>query len=193
MIDCTELIELNSALIVIDMQNDFVRKDGALSVPGGERIIPPIKKLVREASKQNILIVFTQDWHEENDIEFTRDKWPKHCVKGTEGAKIVEELDSLEIERKIIRACEYDKFKDSALESVLRGNGVKRVFFAGLATEYCVKNTALSALELGFEVLVIADAISPVNESEGNKALRELKEKGARIISSAQALNELNK
>lgn len=183
---------MNSALIVIDMQNDFVKKTGSLNVSGAEEIIPKIKKLIKTASEEKVVIVFTLDWHEENDTEFSRDNWPKHCVKGTEGAEIVKELHLPDIGIGEVKNPEYNKF-DIELREILEKNNVKELYFTGVATDYCVKNTASSALKEGFKVFIVRDAVKAVDESNGKKALQELKEKGAKIVSSKKAMNNIKK
>jgi len=184
---------VRDALIVIDMQNDFVRDTGALSVPQAGVIIPAIRKLVTVASGKGAQIFFTMDWHEPNDIEFAMDKWPKHCVRGTKGAEIVRELAFLAGNKEILKNSQYDKFPDTGLKAMLQEKGAKRLFLAGVATEYCIKYTALGALKQGFEVFIVSDAIKPIDKRHGAMVLEELERRGARLVSSEEALAEFNR
>ncbi|MCX6801990.1 MAG: cysteine hydrolase [Candidatus Diapherotrites archaeon] len=178
---------MDSALIVIDMQNDFALKGGALYVPEGEQVIPVILKLVKTASAKKAPVVFTMDWHSENDPEFSAENWPKHCVVGSKGAEFVEALKSFAEKSEIVKQPGHDKFPGTNLEAFLRKHNAKKLFFCGLATEYCVKFTALAALALGFEVFVVRDAIRPVDYRDGLAVLRELEEKGIRAVPAEDA------
>jgi nicotinamidase/pyrazinamidase len=182
---------MDSALIVIDMQNDFSLKGGALYVPEGEQVIPVILKLLKTAFAKKVPVVFTMDWHSENDPEFSAENWPKHCVIGSKGAGFVEELRGFAEKSEIVRQAGHDKFPGTGLEAFLKKNRVKKLFFCGLATEYCVKFTALAAKKLGFEVFVVRDAIRPVDYRDGLAVLRELEEKGVRVFSAEAAAGML--
>ena len=184
---------MGCALLVIDMQNDFVKKDGTLYVPRAEEIIHPIRKLVSVASGKGIPIVFTMDWHTEKDPELIYGGWPKHCMQGAKGAEIIKELASSGVKRELIKNTQHDKFPDTNLEAFFQEKHIKRVFLVGVATEYCIKETALSALKLGFGVLIVEDAIKPINERHGAMVLEELEKRGARLVSSQEALEELNR
>jgi len=172
---------VKAALIVVDMQNDFVRENGALYVPHAEKTIPVIQKLIEESNLKKIPVIFTLDWHSENDPEF--EKWPVHCVANSIGAKIISELDLNRAE--IVKQNQHDKFHGTRLEEFLREKEVDSLFFCGVATEYCVKFTARTAIEKGFKVFIVTDAIKPVNEVDGTKILVELTAKGAELIEFA--------
>lgn len=184
---------MSAALIVIDMQNDFSLKGGALYVPEGEQVIPVILKLLKTSFSKKVPVVFTMDWHTENDPEFSAENWPKHCVIGSKGAEFVEALKGFAEKSEIVRQPGHDKFPGTNLEAFLKKNNAKKLFFCGLATEYCVKFTALAALPFGFEVFVVRDAIRPVDYREGLAVLRELEEKGVRVISAEEAEKALRK
>ncbi len=182
---------MKSALIVVDMQNDFVRKNGALSVEGGGETLPVIESLLEKASEKGIPVFFTMDWHSPDDPEFERDGWPRHAVRNTKGAEIVEELSPKESNVEIIKNTEYDKFSGTKLGEKLSKKGVKRVYLCGLATDYCIKFTSLTALKLGFKVNVVIDGIKPVSKETGKEAKKEMEKAGAKFKSSEQALVEL--
>ncbi|MFH1234053.1 MAG: isochorismatase family cysteine hydrolase [Candidatus Diapherotrites archaeon] len=184
---------MDSALIVIDMQNDFSLKGGALYVPEGEQVIPVILELLKTASAKKVPVVFTMDWHTENDPEFSAENWPKHCVIGSKGAEFVEELKAFAEKSFAVKQPGHDKFPGTNLGAFLKKNLVKKIFFCGLATEYCVKFTALTAKGLGFEVFVVRDAIRPVDYRDGLAVLRELEEKGVRIVSAEEAAGRFSR
>ncbi|USS39838.1 nicotinamidase [Thermococcus aggregans] len=178
------------ALIIVDMQRDFM-PGGALPVPDGDKIIPTIEELIEKFKKKGALIVATRDWHPPNHISFKEQggPWPKHCVQNTEGAEIVVKLPQNAI---IISKADkpdkeaYSGFEGTNLAGILKEKDVKKVYICGVATEYCVKATALDALKHGFDVYIIRDAVKGIKPEDEEKALKELEENGAKIISSAE-------
>ena len=183
------------ALIIVDVQRDFC-SGGALPVPGGEKIIPTLNKYIEKFSKAGALIVATRDWHPPNHMSF-KDYggiWPTHCVQGTLGAEFHPDL-RLPREVKIVsKATSADKeaysgFDGTNLERELKDAGIKRVFVGGLATDYCVKSTVLDALRLGFETILLIDAIKgvDVNPGDSERAIEEMIKRGAKKAS----LNDL--
>jgi len=179
------------ALIIVDVQRDFC-SGGALPVPEGERIIPVLNKYIEKFSKTGGLIVATRDWHPPNHISFKNygGTWPPHCIQGTPGADFHPDL-KLPKESKIVsKASQADKeaysgFDGTDLERELRDAGIQRVFIGGLATDYCVKSTVLDALNLGFETVLLLDAIKgvDVNPGDSERAIREMLESGAKKAS----------
>ncbi|EHR79836.1 pyrazinamidase/nicotinamidase pxnc [Thermococcus litoralis DSM 5473] len=178
------------ALIIVDMQRDFM-PGGALPVPEGDKIIPTIEELIKKFEQRGALIVATRDWHPPNHISFKEQggPWPRHCVQNTEGAEIVVSLpkDTIIISKADKPDKEaYSGFEGTELAEILKEKGVKRVYICGVATEYCVRATALDAIKNGFEVYLIKDAVKGIKREDEEKALKELEEKGAKIISSAE-------
>lgn len=182
----------HDALIVTDVQRDFC-PGGALGIRGGDEIIPVINRLIPKFEK----VVYTRDWHPEDHISFSDDpqfvdkSWPVHCVAGTPGAQFHEALvvreNALVIDKATHRDREaYSAFEGTDLAKELEQRGVDRVFLTGLATDYCVKNTALDAVRLGFEALVIRDAVAGVDVPPGSadQAIEEMKQAGVQIVSS---------
>ena len=166
------------ALIVVDVQNDFC-PGGALAVAGGQEVIEPINALAREMD----VVVATRDWHPPDHGSFVSQggPWPIHCVQGTPGAELREDLDRERIELLVDAGVAVDRdgysgFEDTPLEDELRGRRVARVHVAGLALDYCVKHTALDARRLGFDVVVHRDATRAVNVNPGDdqRAVAEL-------------------
>jgi nicotinamidase/pyrazinamidase len=173
------------ALIVVDVQNDFC-PGGALAVAGGDEVVAPINRLAHEVD----YVLATRDWHPPDHGSFATHggPWPLHCVQGTRGAELREDLESERIEVVVDagRAVDrdgYSGFEDTPLEEELRKRGVKRVHVAGLALDYCVKHTALEARRLGFEVVVHRDATRAVNVHPGDdeRAVAELREAGVEV------------
>jgi len=174
------------ALIVVDMQRDFM-PGGALPVPEGDKIIPRCNQYIEEFRKRGALIVATRDWHPENHISFREQggPWPKHCVQNTPGAEFVVELPADAVI--ISKATEPDKeaysgFEGTELAEILKRHGVKRVYICGVATEYCVKATALDAVKHGFETYLLRDAVKGIKPQDEERALRELESAGVKVL-----------
>jgi len=176
------------ALIIVDVQRDFC-KGGALPVPEGEKIVPVLNKYIEKFSKAGALIVATRDWHPPNHISFKDygGTWPPHCVQETPGADFHPDL-KLPREAKIVsKATSADKeaysgFDGTDLERELKNAGIRRLFVGGLATDYCVKSTVLDALSLGFETVLLFDAIKgvDVNPGDSERAIKEMLDRGAK-------------
>jgi nicotinamidase/pyrazinamidase len=195
-----------NALLLVDLQNDFC-PGGALAVPDGDQIFPRINEL----QKKFDLVVATQDWHPADHGSFAVNHpgkkpgdvvelaglsqilWPVHCVQGTSGAALHPLLDRSAIERVFRKGMDpltdsYSGFFDNGhrhatgLEAYLRERGIDSVYLCGLATDYCVKFTALDAVRLGFETFLIEDACRGVNLQPGDveRAVEEMKAKGVR-------------
>ena len=174
------------ALIVVDMQRDFM-PGGALPVPGGDEIIPIVNECVKKFRERGALIVATRDWHPPDHISFRErgGPWPRHCVQNTPGAEFVVELpeDAIIISKATEPEKEaYSGFEGTNLAEVLREKGVKRVYVCGVATEYCVKATALDAVKHGFETYLLTDAVKGINPEDERKALEELQRAGVKLI-----------
>jgi nicotinamidase/pyrazinamidase len=188
-----------TALVVVDVQNDFADSSGSLSVSGGEAIVPRVNEAVAQATEAGAFLVATQDWHPEVTPHFAKDGgiWPVHCVSGTWGAELHPALrlppGAARVRKGTRGEDGYSAFSvrdprtgvESAteLEERLREHRITRLVVCGLATDYCVKATALDGRRLGFEVEVIADAVAPVDlqAGDGERALAEMQEAGIRL------------
>jgi nicotinamidase/pyrazinamidase len=185
------------ALLVVDVQNDFADPDGSLSVTGGHEIIPLVNDLVAAATAEGSPVFYTQDWHPPVTPHFASSggTWPDHCVQGTWGAEL---HPSLVVDGPVVRKGAegedgYSGFRGrdpvtgeegpTPLEGMLRDAGVRRVVIAGLATDYCVKETARHACEIGFEVEVVEDAVRAVDlhPGDGEAALDEVRALGVEV------------
>jgi nicotinamidase/pyrazinamidase len=187
-----------TALLVVDVQNDFADPAGSLYVREGEQIVPVANAEIERARAAPALVVYTQDWHPEHTPHFAQDGgiWPVHCVHDTWGAAFHPDLHlDGPVVRKgwdgrdgysgfSVRDPESGETYPTVLEHVLRDHGVERIVVCGLATDYCVVETTRDARSLGFPTTVIADAIRPVDRirGDGERALRRMRDVGAEIV-----------
>jgi len=190
-------LKRGDALIVVDLQNDFL-PGGALAVPEGDRVISPLNDVIEKFRNENLPLFFTRDWHPSHHSSFLEmgGSWPVHCVKDTNGAALATGLSVPEGAAIISKASEPDTdeysglkgFDDdgSRLDEILKRQNIRRVVIGGLATDYCVLNTVLDALDLGCEVYVLADAVRAVNvkPDDGTRAVRDMTDRGARFLTS---------
>jgi len=159
------------ALLVVDMQKDFCYRGGALYINGAEEIFEATKKVVRSA-RGKMPVIFTQDWHREDDEEFKL--WPKHCVMETEGAEIIDELEA-EKKEYFIRKRRYSAFFGTDLDLLLRELKIEEIFICGVATNICVLHTAGDAAIRGYKVSVIKDCTKALSDYDYEYALRHMK------------------
>jgi len=184
------------ALLIVDVQNDFC-PGGALGVPEADKIIPAINKYAKIFSKNKFPIFATRDWHPVRTRHFKDfgGKWPVHCIQGSRGAAFHPKLKLPKEVFLVYKGIYPDKDGYSAFEaederglSVLRlleRLGIKELYIAGLATDYCVKYTSHDAIKHGFRVRILIDAIKGVDVNPGDslKALKEMVRLGAKKIS----------
>ncbi len=175
---------MSRALVIVDFQNDFT-PGGALAVPDGDTIAGKINALA--ASGDYDLIIATRDWHPPDHGSFAAQggPWPVHCVADSEGAQLHPALDASKVDVIVDKGQSpdtdgYSGFEGTHLESLLRDRGITQVTVVGLATDYCVKNTALDALRAGFQVTVDSTAVRgvEVNEGDSERALAEVRAAG---------------
>ena len=176
------------ALIIVDYQNDFARPDGALSVPAGEEVAGHINALAGSGNYE--LVIATRDWHPPDHGSFTEQGgiWPVHCLQGSDGAELHPALERAPIDAIVDKGQDpgtegYSAFDATSLAETLRARGVDAVTVVGLATDYCVKNTALDALREGFAVTVDRAGVRGVDVEPGDaeRALDELAAAGATV------------
>jgi nicotinamidase/pyrazinamidase len=189
-----------TALLVVDVQNDFADQKGSLSVRGAEEIIPTINDAIRAAETAGSPVIYTQDWHPPSTPHFQKDGgiWPVHCVQGTWGAEFHPDLlvmaDAPIVQKGSGGEDGYSAFsvrdpvsgdvQRTRLGELLEERGIERVVIAGLATDYCVKESGLDAIRLGFQPTVLTDAIQAVelHPGDGERALWELGTAGAKLL-----------
>jgi nicotinamidase/pyrazinamidase len=178
---------MSRALIIVDVQNDFT-PGGALAVPHGDTVLRRINALAESGDYD--LVVATRDWHPPDHGSFAEHggPWPVHSVKGTEGAELHPDLDRSHIDVVVDKGEDpategYSGFDGTGLGDLLRERGVDQVTIVGLATDYCVKNTALDALTQGLRVIVDSTAVRGVEVQEGDseRALAEVRAAGGSI------------
>ena len=175
------------ALIVVDFQNDFT-PGGALAVAEGDAIADRVNELA--ASGDFDLVVATRDWHPADHSSFAErgGPWPPHCVQGTEGAELHPALDRSRLDAVVDKGQGtgdegYSAFEKTGLERLLRDRGIDELTVVGLATDYCVKNTAIAAAGLGFGVTVDPEAVRAVEVEPGDsdRALDEMRAAGVAV------------
>lgn len=182
------------ALLIVDFQNDFAAPDGALAVPGGDAIAGRLEELARDERFE--VVIATRDWHPADHASFREQggPWPAHCVQDTPGAELHAGLDRGVVDAVVDKGQDretdgYSAFVAPELEPLLREYTVTALTVVGLATDYCVLNTARDALREGFVVTVDPSAVRAVDvqEGDGDRALDELRGLGAGIRTLARA------
>ncbi len=189
------------ALLVVDVQRDFC-PGGALAVEGGDTIIEPINRLIDGFEDADLPIAFTRDWHPRNHCSFKGrgGAWPPHCVQGTPGAEFYPSLRVPAGAIMILKGTHEDQdaysgFQGTDLAERLRKTGASELFVAGLATDYCVKNTVLDALGLGFKASVITDCVRGVNlrKTDSGDSFISMTAMGATEVTSNDVLKGLRR
>jgi len=189
-----------TALVVVDLQNDFADPAGSLSVVGGDAIVPRVNQAVADALEHGAFVVATQDWHPESTPHFAKDGgiWPVHCVKGRWGAEFHPDLLVLPgapVVRKgtggedgysafSVRDPLSGDVRRTELGELLRERGIEHLVIAGLATDYCVKESGLDAVRLGFHPTVLTGAVRPVDlqPGDGERALAAMEAAGVELV-----------
>ncbi|MCC6696743.1 MAG: nicotinamidase [Candidatus Hydrogenedentes bacterium] len=187
-------VKSDDALLIVDLQQDFC-PGGALPVAGGDMIVPGINRIMPKFAHT----VFTRDWHPATHCSFSKSptytdgSWPAHCVEGRPGAMFHPDLHVPAGAWIVSKATDpnreaYSGFQGSDLGRRLSERRIGRLFVCGLATDYCVKATAIDGLERGFEVLLIEDLCRAVDVPPGSgvAAIEEMRHEGVRIIASGE-------
>ena len=193
-------------LVIVDIQNDFL-KGGSLAVPEGEKIIKPINKII----KQYDLVIATKDWHPKNHISFASnhsDKkigdiinvngvdqvlWPDHCIQNSYGSDFPVQLDISKLTKVVYKGSDanidsysgfFDNghFRSTGLSDYLKSKYVYKIDYVGLATDYCLKYTAIDSVSEGFKTRVLINCIKGIEEKGCELALNEMKSKGVELI-----------
>jgi nicotinamidase/pyrazinamidase len=182
------------ALVVVDLQNDFC-PNGALAVREGDAIVPVVNRYLERFEKAGAPVFLTRDWHPEVTTHFKAygGIWPPHCVQGTRGAEFHPSLKpparaevvskGMDPSRDSYSAFHAEDESGRTLPDVLKARGIRRLYVGGLATDYCVRASALDALNEGFEVVVLTDAIGAVDlkPGDGTRAMHEMQQAGAKL------------
>ena len=192
-----------TALIVVDMQNDFVHPDGSLHIAGAEEAIARVNEEIHAARAAGSPVVYTQDWHPPDTPHFVEQggTWPPHCVRNTWGARLHDDLD-VPTDPVLVKKgtgmedgysgftvydLEAEADEPTELDRTLRDQGVERAVIVGVATDVCVRATALDAAKLGYDTEVVADATAAVEmeAGDGQRALEEMSGQGIRVAGVA--------
>jgi len=188
-------MKAKKALLVVDIQNDFCPA-GALGIPEGDKIVPLINKYLKVFAKKKLPILVTRDWHPAKTGHFKDfgGIWPAHCIQNTPGAAfhpalklpagvilLYKGMDPLEDSYSAFHA---EDTSGRSLLKILRMLGIREIYIAGLATDYCIKYSTLDALKNGFKVKILSDAVKGVDlkPKDSQKALKEIIKKGAKKI-----------
>lgn len=174
-----------TALIVVDMQNDFVKPGGALVVPGAAETIPAIQRLLGLARGHGLAVFFTQDTHEPGDIEFPI--WGEHVLRGSWGWRLVDEITPRPGER-VVEKLRYDGFFGTSLDHELRLRGIATVIICGTVANICVLHTAGSAALRGYGVILPVDAVSAITPFDLQIAIRQTSFLYRGVITTAEAI-----
>ena len=210
----TAIAEEKTGVIVVDVQGDFTKwKNGSLAVNGTDKaFVDKVGEATKALSKKGYLIFATQDWHPGDHVSFfsnhpgkkpfevikieerTQVLWPAHCVQGTENARILVDNNlfmAVVQKGKDKRYDSYSGFQDDGgakteMDTILKSNGIQKLYVYGIATDYCVKATAIDAANAGFDVTVIEGLCKGVAPDTSAKALQEMKDKGITIVKELQ-------
>ncbi|MEW6320327.1 MAG: nicotinamidase [Acidobacteriota bacterium] len=183
-------LQTGDALIVVDVQNDFL-PGGSLAVADGHAVVEPLNRYIAAFEARELPVYFTRDWHPPDHSSFVArgGPWPPHCVADTTGAAFAPGLrlpqHAVVISKATSREADaYSGFEGTDLDHRLQAQGVRRVFVGGLATDYCVLNTVRDALEHKYETYLLTDAIRAVDVTpgDGDRARAEMERRGARPI-----------
>jgi len=180
-------LDRSCALIIVDMQNDFM-PTGTLPIPEADKIVSVLNNYIDMFVSNRLHIFATRDWHPPNHKSFKQRGgiWPMHCVKDTMGAEFHSDLKIPRSTTIISKGTEaereaYSGFEGTDLAKRLEQDSIKRVLIGGVATDYCVKNTALDAIKFGLDVVLLEDAVKGIKN--GNDAIKEMQSKGVKIVS----------
>jgi nicotinamidase/pyrazinamidase len=178
------------ALIIVDLQNDFL-PGGALGVPQGDEVVAPIQQLIDLYQAHGLPIYASRDWHPVGHCSFTEQGgiWPVHCIAGSHGAAFspaipLEQLGTVISKATTVEKDAYSAFNGTGLGEQMRARGIARVAVCGLATDYCVLNTTRDALAEGFAALLVLDAIRAVDvkPGDGGRAIADMRAAGAEAV-----------
>ncbi len=193
-------IESSDALLITDIQKDFL-PGGALPVEGGDEIIPVLNEYARRFEDAKMHVFASRDWHPDNHISFKKQggPWPPHCVQNSSGAKFSSDLKLPDNVVVISKATNpehesYSVFDGTSFGHELKMCEVKRLFIGGLATDYCVVNTVLDAIKLGYETVVLMDATLGINVEPGDvdRAVEVMRKAGAEQVTMADFPDEID-
>lgn len=171
-----ELESDNTAVVVVDMQNDFADPDGALYAPPSGEAVEPIKNLLETADEEDVHVVFTQDLHTDEQFENVNyydeyERWGRHVEEGSWGAEILDDLNPEEHADKVIQKHTYNAFHETELDGWLSAHGIENVVVCGTLANVCVLHTASGAGLRDYQPIVVEDALGYLDESDQEYAV----------------------
>lgn len=184
----------NQALLIVDVQNDFC-PGGSLAVPEGDTVIPMLNKYIKLFSRRGFPVFASRDWHPAETSHFKKfgGQWPEHCIQGTKGAEFHQDLNLPGNTFIVLKGMDFgsdgysvfqaEDQKGVKFDELLKKHEIQEVFIGGLATDFCVKASVIGALDKGFKVYLLMDAVKGVNlfsPDDSDKAIGEMVRKGAR-------------
>lgn len=182
------MLKKGHALLLVEVQRDFC-SGGALPVPGGDEIIPVLNEWIAAVREAGVPLYASRDWHPLRHVSFQGEggEWPPHCLQDTQGAEFHPGLQLPEALVKISKGVRFDKdqysaFDETGFDTLLRRDGIKRLWIGGLAQDICVMATALSARKAGFQAGLILNATRPLTPEGGKQSLAEMKNAGVEIL-----------
>ena len=190
-------IQSGDALLIVDIQKDFL-PGGALGVSYGNDVLPVLLGYISKFESRGLPIFATRDWHPPNHCSFREQGgvWPIHCVADSPGAEPPSSFrlpsSTVIVTKGTVPETEgYSGFQGTTLNAQLKEAGVRRLFVGGLATDFCVLNTVKDALDLGYQVYLLSDAIRAVNlqHNDDSKAIEAMRQRGAILIESSKVAN----
>jgi len=181
------------ALIVVDVQNDFC-PGGTLAVANGDDVVPPLNKLIAEFLERGEPVFKSRDWHPAATKHFAAygGTWPPHCVQNTKGAEfhpgLLDDIHIRIVSKGLGDTDCYSAFDETDLDLQLRRLGIEELWIGGLATDYCVKSTVIDALQKGYKVKALKDAMRAVDVSPGDgaRAIEAMREAGADVVENQE-------
>lgn len=185
----TDDLKPGDGLLVVDVQNDFC-PGGALAIPHGDEVVPVLNTWLAAAVAHDLPVYASRDWHPHRHPSFREEggEWPTHCVQDTDGAAFHPDLQlpaGVVVVTKGVRfdKDQYSAFHETGLLVQLQRDGVRRLFVGGLARDVCVRDTVLGAREAGVDVVLLQEATRPVDADEGRRALDDMANAGAVMVS----------
>lgn len=164
---------MKEALVIIDMLNDFVREGAPLEVPAARAILPALQARLAAARAAGLPVIYVCNGHRPDDPEFSRMGWPAHGVRGTPGARVVDELAPLETDP-LLEKGTYSSFYQTGLEGILQALGIEKLVLTGVVTSICILYTAYEAVVRGYAVTVPTDSVAALDPADGAFALRQM-------------------
>ncbi len=176
-----------TVLMIVDMQNDFVKEDGKMYVGDSVReIVPNIRRTLAKAREGNVPVVYTQDWHREDDPEFK--VWSAHCVAGTIGAEIAQSLKPASGDP-IVRKKSYDPWFETELEGLLKRLKTKTIVVTGTVSNICVLHAVAGATLRGYESVIPTDCIAALNDVDQEFAIRQIVSLYKGVLTTSEMLS----